>query len=94
MKRIRYDELSSAEMKQLKDDYEAIFADALKDKTGYTVEDTYESLASLFDTWGSQDFEKNYVEKCKDCERIWNSKYINYGKDVLVGEYISFLQNC
>lgn len=66
----------------------------IKGNTGYTVEDTYESLASLFDTWGSQDFEKNYVEKCKDCERIWNSKYINYGKDVLEGEYISFLQNC
>ena len=61
--------------------------------TGYVVEDTLDSLTSVFDGYGSDSYMKLYEEKCKNCRKLWEKYYKDYFVQRLEGDYIKLIEN-
>lgn len=61
--------------------------------TGYVVEDTLESLASVFDGYGTDSYMNDYVDKCESCSQLWTNEYKSYRKLWMEGEYIQLVKN-
>lgn len=59
--------------------------------TGYVVDDTLEGLHRLFSNVESDDFKKDYQNKCLNCSKQWNKVYANYKTKVLEGEYLEII---
>lgn len=61
--------------------------------TGYVVDDTLEGLHRLFSNVESDDFKKDYQNKCLNCCRQWNKVYANYKTKILEGKYLETIHN-
>ena len=59
--------------------------------TGYVVDDTAESLLSVFDGYGSNTYMIDYKEKCKNCSMLWEREYKDYREQKLECDYINLL---
>ena len=59
--------------------------------TGYVVEDTLESLSSVFDGYGTNAYKADYEKKCANCSRLWERDYKYYKEERLEGDYINLL---
>lgn len=59
--------------------------------TGYVVEDTFKSLANVFEGYGTDSYMKDYAEKCRNCNLLWNKDYKNYRTQKLEGEYVQLV---
>lgn len=62
------------------------------DNTGYTIDDTLESLKSLFDQMETEDFMESYQNKVINCQNRWSKTYQNYFEQTLKGEYVSLIK--
>lgn len=56
--------------------------------TGYVIDDTFESLKSLFQNVDSADFKDNYIIKRNNCKELWENKYKNYFETAVKGNYL------
>lgn len=61
--------------------------------TGYVVDDTIESLYSLFSKVETDDFKEDYRNKCLNCKTQWNKIYANYKTTVLEEKYLEMAKN-
>lgn len=58
------------------------------DNTGYIIEDSLNGLEKLFSTIHQNDFIEKYKIKSDNCRKLWDLRYKDYKKSVLIGEYI------
>lgn len=61
--------------------------------TGYVVEDTLESLAAVFDGYGTGSYMNDYGDKCENCNQLWTNDYKSYRKLWMEGKYIQLVKD-
>lgn len=59
--------------------------------TGYTIEDTKEALASLFENVDYPDFLGAYLKKVQNCGERWEKVYAKYFEKITKGAYIELM---
>jgi glycosyltransferase involved in cell wall biosynthesis len=64
-----------------------------KYNTGYTIEDSLDSLINLFKDIDSHDFLLSYKAKVEACKNRWDTVYSNYFNNVTKGLYINMVKD-
>lgn len=59
--------------------------------TGYVVEDSKDSFASLFEKVNSEDFANDYMVKSRNCEERWKLYYSSYFANITKGKYLEMM---
>lgn len=63
-----------------------------KYNTGYVIGETVEDIKVLFKDISSDIFLKEYRKKIQNCDKLWNSTYKDYYKNVTEGSYLAMMK--